>query len=101
VPPVEPVSPVGPVGPVSPVGPVPPVGPPEISSSTITNDPFNGTTIEKNIGALLMFTSDKVTGAVVTSTIPIPNTSPVFIGEFPSRKSPCEDDRANDAPFVD
>ncbi|WP_158585087.1 hypothetical protein [Lacrimispora algidixylanolytica] len=57
--------------------------------------------MEKKIVASLLFISDKVTGAAITSTIPIPKTSPVFIGEFPSRKSPCEDDRANDAPFVD
>jgi hypothetical protein len=31
-----------------------------------------------------------VIGAVITSIIPIPTTSVVFIGEFPSRKSPCE-----------
>ncbi|WP_166429818.1 hypothetical protein [Lacrimispora aerotolerans] len=67
----------------------------------MTKDPLNGTIWEKKISALLIFTSDKVTGGAVTSTIPIPKTSPVFIGEFPSRKSPCEDDKANDAPFVD
>jgi hypothetical protein len=73
---------------------------PLISSSTITKVPFNGTINEKNTVALLMFTSDKVTGAVITSTIPIPNTSPVFIGEFPSKKSPCEEDKAKEAPLV-
>jgi hypothetical protein len=39
---------------------------------------------------LLAFTNDKVTGAAITSIIPTPTTSVVFIGEFPSRKSPCE-----------
>jgi len=42
-----------------------------------------------------------VTGAVVTSTIPTPTTSPVLIGELPSKKSPCEEDIANTDPFVD
>jgi hypothetical protein len=31
-----------------------------------------------------------VIGDVITSIIPMPTTSAVFIGEFPSRKSPCE-----------
>jgi hypothetical protein len=38
----------------------------------MTKVPFNGTINEKKIVAVLMFTSDRVTGAVVTSTIPIP-----------------------------
>jgi hypothetical protein len=58
---------------VAPVGPVAPVAPEVLgSSSTITKVPFKGTIREKNIVALLMLTSDRVTGAVVTSTIPIP-----------------------------
>lgn len=89
--PVAPIGPVGPVGPVGPAGPVGPVGPVEAVSSSITiKVPFNGTCIEKFIGAVLIFTRDKVTGAALTSIIPTPNTSPVFIGEFPSIKSPCE-----------
>jgi len=33
--------------------------------------------------------------------MPIPTTSPVLIGETPSKKSPFDDDNANTAPFVD
>ena len=47
-----------------------------------------------------MLIKDKVTGAEVTFTIPTPNTSPVFSGELPFNKSPCEEVSANDAPFV-
>jgi hypothetical protein len=84
---------------VAPVGPVGPVGPK--SSSTITKVPFNGTCNGKNTVAVLILTRDKVTGATDTFTIPTPKTSPVLIGEFPSKKSPCEEDSAKAAPFVD
>jgi hypothetical protein len=50
---------------------------------------------------LLIFTRDTVTGADATSMIPIPYTSPVFIGELPSRKSPWEDNNSKAVPFVD
>jgi hypothetical protein len=48
-----------------------------------------------------MFSKDKVTGALTTSIIPAPYTSPVFNGEFPLKKSPCEVMSANEVPFVD
>ena len=33
--------------------------------------------------------------------IPTPDTSPAFVGELPSRKSPWDEDRANTVPFVE
>jgi hypothetical protein len=49
---------------------------------------------------VLAFTNDTVTGAAATSIIPNPTTSPVFSGELPSRKSPCEEESANTIPLV-
>jgi hypothetical protein len=48
-----------------------------------------------------MFIRDKVTGAVKTSTRPVPYTSVVLIGAFPIMKSPCDEDNAKAAPLVD
>jgi hypothetical protein len=45
--------------------------------------------------------NETVTGATATSMIPIPTTSPVLIGEFPSNKSSWEDDRAKTIPLAD
>ncbi|WP_243186694.1 hypothetical protein [Clostridium intestinale] len=39
--------------------------------------------------------SVNVTGADTTSTIPTPTTSPVLVGEFPSRLSPCDETAVN------
>ncbi|MNW04887.1 hypothetical protein D3C71_2010510 [compost metagenome] len=50
---------------------------------------------------MLEFKSDIVTSSTCTSIIPTPVTSPIFIGEFPSKKSPFEDDNANTVPFID
>jgi hypothetical protein len=49
---------------------------------------------------VLALTSDTVTGAATTSTIPNPTTSPTLIGELPSKKSPCEDEIANTAALL-
>jgi hypothetical protein len=81
---------------VSPVTPAP-----LKSSCTTTKVPLNGTTWEKNTVALLIFTRETVTGATATSIILTPTTSPVFIGEAPSKKSPWEEDNAKAVPFVD
>jgi hypothetical protein len=43
-------------------------------------------------------TRASVTGASATSIMPKPTTSVVFIGEFPSRKSPCDDESAKIRP---
>jgi hypothetical protein len=50
---------------------------------------------------VLAFTNDTVTGAATTSIIPSPTTSPVFRGELPSKKSPCEEESANTVPLAD
>jgi hypothetical protein len=50
---------------------------------------------------VLALTKDNVTGATRTCIMPTPTTSPVFIGESPRIKLPCEEESANTAPFVD
>jgi hypothetical protein len=45
--------------------------------------------------------SEAVAGAESISTIPFPTTSPVFMGELPSRCAPVEADMANAAPVAD
>ena len=100
--PVAPAAPVGPVAPTGPVGPVGPVGPEETRSScTTTSVAFTGTLTGKKTVAVLALIRDAVTGAASTSNIPTPETSPVLIGEFPSKKSPCEEEREKTAPLLE
>ncbi len=47
------------------------------------------------------FTKEAVTGAAATSTMHTPTTSPFLMGEFPTRKSPWEEDTANTTPMFD
>jgi hypothetical protein len=49
---------------------------------------------------VLAFSSVTVTGAATTSIIPSPTTSPVLIGELPSKRSPCEELSAKTTPLA-
>ena len=48
-----------------------------------------------------MFLNSTVTGAAVTSIIPIPTTCPVLPGESPMIKSPWEETNAKTVPMVE
>jgi hypothetical protein len=71
---------------------------PILSSPITAREAFTGTAGEQKIVALLLLRSSTVTGAAITSMIPIPTTSPVLIGELLVIESPCDEIKVKPAP---